>query len=65
MTITTYTCPSCGSDQVTTEHHQAFLINTGEHYCHSMKTHDDDSPAACLSCEWVGTLLHLTTQEKP
>jgi hypothetical protein len=50
----TYHCPECGSDQVTTENHQMFLVNTGEHYCHSMKTHDSNSLATCLSCRWEG-----------
>ena len=34
------TCPECGSDRVTAEHHQKFMVNTSEHYCHSVKTHD-------------------------
>ena len=54
-----YTCPNCNSDQVTTEHIQMFMVNTGEHYCHSMKTHDDDSPATCLNCGWVGKRVDL------
>jgi len=49
-----YLCPECGSDNVTTEYHQMFMVNTGEHYCHSMKTQDPDSPAACLECDWRG-----------
>jgi len=55
----TYHCPECGSDQVTTEHHQMFMVNTGEHYCHSMKTQDADSPATCLSCPWMGVRNQL------
>jgi hypothetical protein len=53
-TFPTFHCPECGSDQVTTEHHESFMVNTGEHYCHSMKTHDIDSPATCLDCRWTG-----------
>ena len=53
------TCPECGSEQVTTEHHQMFYANTGEHYCHSMKTHDDNSPATCLDCDWKGVRSDL------
>ena len=45
-----YVCPACGSDQVTTEHHQKFMVNTGDHYCHSMKPQDADSPATCIDC---------------
>lgn len=56
------TCPECGSNQVTTEHHQMFYVNTGEHYCHSMKTHDDNSPATCLDCDWKGIRSDLKGQ---
>jgi len=51
---TIFTCPDCGSDEVTTEHHQMFMVNTGEHYCHRIKTHDADSPAKCIQCQWEG-----------
>jgi hypothetical protein len=54
MTEPTYHCPECDSKQVTTEHHQMFMVNTSEHYCHSMKTQDSDSPATCLDCRWTG-----------
>lgn len=47
-------CPSCGSDQVTIAHIQRFMANTLEHYCHSVKVQDADSPAECVSCEWMG-----------
>ena len=55
-------CPECESDKVATEHHQMFMVNTGEHYCHSMKTHDADSPATCLACRWTG--LNQDLKEK-
>lgn len=60
MTMPLYTCPECGSDQVTTAHIQTFMVNTGDHYCHSMKTHDSDSPARCLDCDWTGQRHQLT-----
>ena len=47
-------CPECGSDQVTVTAEQSFMVNTGEHYCHSVKTHDPDAKARCLSCQWQG-----------
>ena len=62
-----YVCPECGSDQVTAEHHQMFMVNTGEHYCHSMKAHDGDSPATCLACRWKGVrsdLVEVATNEQ-
>lgn len=54
MTEPIYVCPECDSDRVTTEHHQMFMVNTGDHYCHSMKPQDADSPATCIDCEWMG-----------
>lgn len=48
------TCPKCGSDEVTVSHLQRFMANTGEHYCHSVKTHDANSEATCLGCQWIG-----------
>lgn len=47
-------CPKCGSGQVTVQHHQVFMANTGEHFCHSVKPQDLDSPAGCLDCSWHG-----------
>ena len=54
MTEPVLTCPACGSDRVTTAHIQTFMVNTCEHYCHSVKTHDPDSPARCIRCDWTG-----------
>ncbi|MBE0508426.1 MAG: hypothetical protein IBX50_17185 [Marinospirillum sp.] len=48
-------CPECGEiKQVTTTFSQMLLVNSGRHYCTSMKTHDADSPANCLKCSWKG-----------
>jgi transcription elongation factor Elf1 len=47
-------CPECGSDKVTVCHKQRFMANTGEHYCHSVKTQDANSEATCLYCGWMG-----------
>ncbi len=54
-------CPECGSEKVTTAHIEKFMVNTGEHYCHSVKTHDPDSPANCLDCRWTGERDDLTS----
>ncbi len=48
------TCPICGSDRVTLAHIQTFMANTLEHYCHSVKVQDNDSPAHCIDCGWNG-----------
>ena len=53
-------CPKCGSTEVTTAHEQMFMANTGEHYCHRIKTHDAESRATCLGCEWIGRRDQLT-----
>ena len=52
--MTTYTCPECGSTDVTLTHEQSFMANTLEHFCHSVKVQDPDSKAKCLSCDWEG-----------
>ena len=48
------TCPECGSEKVTAAAEQMFMVNTGEHYCHRIKTHDSNSRSTCLDCDWVG-----------
>jgi len=54
------TCPECTSDRVTLQEWTTWMANTMEHYCHSMKTQDDDSPSRCLDCGWVGEHRDLT-----
>ena len=49
-----YVCPECGSDRVTTEHIQTFMVYTGGHFSHIVKTHGPDSPATCIDCQWTG-----------
>lgn len=56
-------CPKCGSEEVTLTHVQTFMANTGDHYCHSIKTHDANSPADCIECGWEGERLQLKTAE--
>ena len=47
-------CPECGSAEVTVSHKQRFMANTGEHYCHSVRTQDANSESTCLDCPWAG-----------
>lgn len=61
----TYHCPECGSDQVTVTAEQSFMANTGEHYCHSVKTHDSDAKARCLACHWEGQRHQLEERSHP
>lgn len=52
-------CPECDSPEVTVTAEQAFMVNTGEHFCHSVKTHDANATAKCLDCDWVGQRSQL------
>lgn len=58
------TCPKCGSTEVTVTAEQMFMANSGEHYCHSVKTHDDCAKADCLSCDWQGKRGDLRREKK-
>ena len=49
-----YVCPECDSDRVTAEPIQTFMVYTGGHFSHSVKTHASDSSATCLACWWKG-----------
>lgn len=65
MSETTYVCPDCGSDNVTVTAEQMFMVNTGDHHCHSVKTHDHDAKASCLDCNWSGERRHLAERLCP
>lgn len=57
----TLKCPECGSERVTVMAETSYMVNTGEHWCHSVKTHDSDAKAGCLDCNWQGQRANLTT----
>jgi transcription elongation factor Elf1 len=57
-----FMCPACGSYKVTVTAEQMFMVNTGEHYCHSVKTQDADAKASCLSCSWSGQRMNLVRE---
>lgn len=65
MSDPTYTCPDCGSENVTVTAEQMFMANTGDHYCHSVKTQDRDAKATCLDCNWAGERHHLVERLCP
>jgi transcription elongation factor Elf1 len=52
-------CPECGSADVAVTAEQMFMANTGDHYCHSVKTQDSNAKATCLTCRWVGKRAQL------
>lgn len=49
-------CPECGSKEVWVTAKTMFMVNTGDHYCHAVKTHDSDAECGCLvdHCRWEG-----------
>lgn len=61
----TLRCPQCGSEEVAVTAEQMVMVNTGDHYCHTVKTHDPDSKASCLQCEWSGRRDGLVAEPKP
>ena len=61
MTDQLLRCPECESDDVTVSYVEMIMVNTGEHYCHSVKPQDPDSEATCLCCEWRGGRGQLVT----
>lgn len=63
MSNTLLTCPSCGSDQVTVTEETKWMVNTMEHWCHSVKSHDDYAKANCLACDWDGERQQLTAAQ--
>ena len=54
MTTEVLRCPECNSENVTVMAAQWWYANTGELFCYHVKTHDRDSPAECLDCDWEG-----------
>ena len=57
-------CPECGSEEVAVTAERMIMVNTGDHYCHSVKTQDADAKATCLGCQWVGQRNQLLTHNE-
>lgn len=53
------TCPACGSEKVTLRAETSYMANTGDFFCHSVKTHDSDATSTCLDCDWIGKHFQL------
>jgi len=47
-------CPECEDENVLVISETSYHVNTGEFYCHSVKTHDFNATARCLKCYWSG-----------
>lgn len=56
-------CPECRSPLVAVTAEQMFMVNTGDHYCHSVKTQDANAKADCLACRWTGRRDQLATAD--
>jgi hypothetical protein len=52
-------CPYCDSNSVTVTEKQMFMVNSLEHYCNSVKSHDPNAEASCLDCQWQGIRSNL------
>ena len=52
----------CESEDVTVSSISTEMANTGEFFCHSIKSHDLDSPSDCLRCDWTGIRNDLIKQ---
>jgi len=54
-----YQCPECESTDILVYEETAFELNTGDYYCHSVKSHDSDAKVSCQYCGWEGERQHL------
>ena len=56
-----YTCPECGSSNIGAYEKTLFKLNSCEFYCASVKLHDSDAEAVCMSggCAWRGEIKDL------
>ena len=58
------TCPECKSAKIAVTAETMYMVNTGGHYCHSIKPHDPDAKATCLNCDWCGFRNNLVIIRK-
>ena len=57
-------CPDCKSAKVAVTEETMYMVNTGNYYCHSVKSYDPDAKAVCLKCDWCGFRNNLVTIRK-
>ena len=57
-------CPECGSNEVLVRSVTSYCVNSGDFYCHSVKTHDSDAEVMCLNCAFEGLLYELKEGEE-
>lgn len=59
-----YKCPECESENILVYSETSYNINTGEFYCHSIKTYDDIAKVRCIECDWEGKRYMLEDIEE-
>jgi 8-oxo-dGTP pyrophosphatase MutT (NUDIX family) len=47
-------CPNCNSTNLLVYEKTAYVLNTLEHWCDSVKAGDSDAECYCRDCEWDG-----------
>lgn len=57
-------CPDCHRGRLLVASIEKWEINTGDFYCHSIKTHDSDAPVNCQDCDWDGVRSQLIGENK-
>jgi ADP-ribose pyrophosphatase YjhB (NUDIX family) len=50
-------CPNCNSTDLLVYEKTAYVLNTLEHWCHSVKAHDNEAECYCRDCDWEGNRL--------
>lgn len=62
--VEVFTCPNCQSENVIVRAETSYFVNSGDFYCHSVKTHDGDAKSMCLDCNWGGQRQELIEELK-
>jgi len=58
-----YKCPDCeNKDHLFVRAVETYYLNTGDFFCHSIKTHDSDAEVFCMECNWTGTRGRLESE---
>lgn len=58
-----FRCPECESDNLIVSEVFSYYLNTGDFFCHSVKSHDFDAQVECMSCGWKSIRGHAFEKE--
>lgn len=58
-----FECPECTSPGLIVTEEQMFMLNTLDHYCHSVKAGDANAKVYCLDCGWSGLRFEVTNKD--